>query len=115
VARRTLDLEAYHGHALGALGKGAQTMRMLEHKARKGPKRVVYGEGARPSVIRAAHEVAVNGVATPILLGHTRRDAPQIKELGLDFGRRRSSTPCDAPKRRSLCRALLRQRASARA
>jgi malate dehydrogenase (oxaloacetate-decarboxylating)(NADP+) len=85
VARRTLDMEEYLNMLTARLGKGAQTMYILEHKARRDPKRVVYGEGREPRVIRAAHEVAVNGVATPILLGHAEEVRRQIQELGLDW------------------------------
>jgi malate dehydrogenase (oxaloacetate-decarboxylating)(NADP+) len=36
-------------------------------------------------VLRAAHEVATNGIATPILLGHADTIRAQIQQLGLDF------------------------------
>jgi malate dehydrogenase (oxaloacetate-decarboxylating)(NADP+) len=97
VARRTIDMEEYLDMLSARLGKGAQTMHMLEHKARKAPKRVVYGEGREPRVIRAAHEVAVSGVATPILLGHTEEVRRQIKELGLEW-EPEIIDPIDAPK-----------------
>ena len=32
-------------------------------------KRVVYGEGEHPKIIRAAYQVQEEGIATPILLG----------------------------------------------
>ena len=63
VARRQIDLDEYMNQLAARLGKGAQLMRLLEMKARKAPKRVVYGEGEDPKVIRAAHEVAINGIA----------------------------------------------------
>ncbi len=85
VARRTIDLDEYINLLTARLGKGAQTMHMLETKARKNPKRVVYGEGREPRVIRAAHEAEVQGIARPILLGHVDEIAAQIKELGLNW------------------------------
>ena len=66
-------------------GKGAQIMHLLELKARKNPKRVVFGEGREPKVIRAAHEVDVHGIAHPILLGHVDEIRKQIADLGLDW------------------------------
>lgn len=88
VARRAIDLDQYMDQLAGRLGKGAQMMRLLELKARKDPKRVVYGEGELPKVIRAAYEVATSGVATPILLGNEPYITAQIKALGLDFAPR---------------------------
>jgi len=85
VARRQIDLDAYMDQLAARLGKGTQMMRLLELKARKNPKRVVYGEGEHPKVIRAAHEALLNGIAMPILLGNETEIGDQIKVLGLDF------------------------------
>lgn len=85
VARRELDMNEYMTQLSARLGRGAQVMRLMELKARKNPKRIVYGEGEHAKVIRAAYEVATMGVATPILLGHEEEIRFQIKSLGLDF------------------------------
>jgi malate dehydrogenase (oxaloacetate-decarboxylating)(NADP+) len=85
VARRQLDLDAYMDQLAARLGKSAQIMRLLELKARKAPKRIVYGEGEHPKVIRAAHEALTNGIATPVLLGHADDIKAEIAKLGLDF------------------------------
>jgi len=97
VARRHLDLDEYINMLKARQGKGAQTMHMLEQKARKAPKRLVFGEGREPRVIRAAHEVEVNGVAKPILLGHVEEVRRQIKELGLNW-EPEIIDPIDSPK-----------------
>lgn len=98
VARRQIDLDAYMDQLAARLGKGTQVMRLLELKARKNPKRIVYGEGREPKVIRAAHEVAVNGIAEPILLGREEEILQAIKALNLDW-RPQVVDPTDAPQR----------------
>ena len=85
VARRMIDLDEYMDQLAARLGKGQQMMRLLESKARKNPKRVVYGEGENPKIIRAANEVASQGIATPILLGNEEEIRKEIQALGLDF------------------------------
>ena len=44
VARREIDLDAYMDQLAARLGRSAQIMRLLELKARKAPKRIVYGD-----------------------------------------------------------------------
>jgi malate dehydrogenase (oxaloacetate-decarboxylating)(NADP+) len=85
VARRTLDLDAYLERLAARQGQGAQTMYLLETEARKAPKRVVYGEGREPRVLRAAHEAEVHGIAHPILLGHVEEIHRQLEEIGLHW------------------------------
>lgn len=85
VARRSLDLDAYLERLAARQGQGAQTMYLLETKARKAPKRVVYGEGREPRVLRAAHEAEVRGIAHPILLGHVEEIHRQLEEIGLHW------------------------------
>ncbi len=85
VARKTLDIAAYRDQLEARLGKGREVMRTILNKAKANPKRVAFGEGEEPQVIRAALQVHEEGIAQPILLG--RRDVIEnkIKELGLDF------------------------------
>ncbi len=85
VARRSLDLDAYLERLAARQGQGAQTMYLLETEARKAPKRVVYGEGREPRVLRAAHEAEVHGIAHPILLGHVEEIHRQLEEIGLHW------------------------------
>ena len=86
VARREIDLNAYRMELIQRQGRG-QTMRMsLMSKARMGPtKRVVYGEGEHPKIIRAAYQVKEEGIATPILLGDVGEIQGVIHDLGLNF------------------------------
>jgi malate dehydrogenase (oxaloacetate-decarboxylating)(NADP+) len=85
VARRQLDLELYREQLEARLGKGWELMRHILNKARHDPKRVVFGEGEQPKIIRAAAIVAEQGVGQPILLGRSEVVAQTIQELGLNF------------------------------
>jgi malate dehydrogenase (oxaloacetate-decarboxylating)(NADP+) len=85
VARRELDMAAYLDQLTGRQGKSEQVMRKMELKARKELKRVVYGEGEHPKIIRAAYAVESQGIAKPILLGREERILAQCRELGLDY------------------------------
>jgi malate dehydrogenase (oxaloacetate-decarboxylating)(NADP+) len=109
VARRQIDLDEYMNELAARLGKGAQLMRLLEMKARKAPKRVVYGEGEDPKVIRAAHEVAINGIAQPILLGSPAAIAAVIQALGMDYAPE-ILDPGSAPQREAYARVLYERR-----
>jgi len=85
VARRHLDLDSYREQLEARLGKGWELMRGLIHKARNNPKRVVFGEGDHPRVIRAAALVQEQGIGQPILLGDPAKIKHLIQELGLNF------------------------------
>ncbi len=85
VAWKPLNMDEYMNELAARMGKGAQMMRLMELKARKDPKRVVYGEGIQPKIIRAAYEASTHGIATPVLVGPEDEIREQIAELGLDF------------------------------
>ena len=85
VARVQIDLEKYLDSLAGRMGKSVQVMRNLELKAKQQPKRVVFAEGEHPKIIRAAHAVATQGIATPILLGNAAAIQQQIEMLALEF------------------------------
>ncbi len=85
VARKPIDLDAYLDQLAGRLGARTQVMRMMEQKAQRQPKRVVFAEGERPKIVRAALAVASQGIAQPILLGRPEVVAETIRELGLDY------------------------------
>ncbi|MCB0084127.1 MAG: NADP-dependent malic enzyme, partial [Caldilineaceae bacterium] len=85
VARVQIDLEKYLDSLAGRMGKSVQVMRNLELKAKQQPKRVVFAEGEHPKIIRAAHAVATQGIAMPILLGNAAAIQQQIEMLALEF------------------------------
>jgi malate dehydrogenase (oxaloacetate-decarboxylating)(NADP+) len=85
VARKTIDLAKYREQLEARLGKGREVMRAIINKAKSNPKRVAFGEGEEPKVIRAAYQIAEEGIAQPILLGVRDVIEQRIKESGLDF------------------------------
>ena len=85
VARHVLDIEEYKERLEARLGKGWEMMRHVIHKAQRESARVVFGEGENPSIIRAAHEIEVEGIATSILLGRKSVVCDKVAELGLEF------------------------------
>ncbi len=85
VARHSIDIDDYKRQLESRLGKGWEVMRIIIDKARRAPKRVVYGEGEEGHIIRAAYQVAQEGIATPILLGRPEVIRQHIEELGLNY------------------------------
>jgi malate dehydrogenase (oxaloacetate-decarboxylating)(NADP+) len=67
------------------LGKGWALMRHVINKARHNPKRVVFGEGEVPQIIRAAAIIADEGIGEPVLLGRPEVVKQKLAELGLNF------------------------------
>jgi malate dehydrogenase (oxaloacetate-decarboxylating)(NADP+) len=60
-------------------------MRLIINKARGCPKRVVFGEGEEPRIIRAAAAVEEQACGHPILLGRPDVVQQKLQDLGLDF------------------------------
>ncbi len=85
VARIQIDLDRYREQLEARLGKGWAVMRTIINKARRAPKRIVFGEGEEPKVIRAAAQVEEEGIGYPILLGREEVIKAHIQELGLDY------------------------------
>jgi malate dehydrogenase (oxaloacetate-decarboxylating)(NADP+) len=86
VARRTIDLEEYRMELIRRQGMGETMRASLLNKARMGSrKRVVYGEGEHPKIIRAAYQVHEEGIAHPVLLGDEAEIRSTIQHLGLPF------------------------------
>ncbi len=85
-ARREIDLKTYTKELIARQGQGQLVRNTLISKARMGDKkRVVYGEGEHPRILRAAYQVYTEGLAEPILLAEKETVQKLIKELGLDF------------------------------
>lgn len=111
VARRPVDLEKYREQLEARLGKGWALMRSVITKARHNPKRVVFGEGEEPRIIRAAALVKEEGIGQPILLGRPEVVRQKIADLGLNF-EPTVIDPTPSPHYPDYCQALfeLRQR-----
>jgi malate dehydrogenase (oxaloacetate-decarboxylating)(NADP+) len=87
VARKPIDIEQYREQLAFRQGKGEQVRFYFRNKARSsgGKKRVVFAEGEEPKIIRAAHQIQDEGIATPILIGQPQAIEKQLATLGLDY------------------------------
>jgi len=74
-ARISIDLDEYPSQLALRQGKDKQVRQFIIHKATQNPKRVVFGEGEEPKIIRAAAQIVESKIGIPILLG--RPDAIQ--------------------------------------
>jgi malate dehydrogenase (oxaloacetate-decarboxylating)(NADP+) len=86
VARRTIDLEEYRETLESRLGPAREALRLIRHRARQSPRRIVFPEGTHPKILRAAAEVAEERIARPVLLGPLDRvrQAAAAEGLALD-------------------------------
>jgi malate dehydrogenase (oxaloacetate-decarboxylating)(NADP+) len=86
VARKQIDLEEYRQQLAFRMGVGEQVRYYILHKAQAAPvkKRLVFAEGEEPKIIRAAAQIADEGIAEPILVGRPEVIQEKIKLLGLD-------------------------------
>ena len=88
VARKPLDdLDAYRESLERILGPSREIMHLVVHKAQSRPRRrIVFPEGEEETIIRAAHAIADDRVARPVLLG--RPDVIEQKAAQLGFALR---------------------------
>ena len=84
-ARRSLDRAAYVEQLEARLGKSREMMRVVLNKAKSDPQRVVLAEGEDEKIVRAAYQLADQGIAQPVLLGNRDSIRRQTKRLGLRF------------------------------
>ncbi len=84
-ARRDLDLDEYREQLEARLGKSREMMRVVLNKAKSDPKRVALAEGENERIIRAASQMAEQGIAEPVLVGEASDIQRTVDELGLDF------------------------------
>jgi malate dehydrogenase (oxaloacetate-decarboxylating)(NADP+) len=85
VSRVALEVQTYRERLDARMGKGREMLRVVFNKARTSPRRIVYAEGDHPRVIRAAHEVAEERIATPMLLGKPDVIAARATEMQVDL------------------------------
>lgn len=83
VAQRQIDLDAYREELEARLGKGREFMRTLYNRAKSAPKRVVFAEGENERVIRASHQIQMEQIATPILVGREDKIKANAKALNI--------------------------------
>ena len=68
VAKKQIDIEKYREKLRGKIDWTRNMMRNIYSKAKKNKKRIVFPEGENQKIIWAASELAIDGIATPILL-----------------------------------------------
>jgi malate dehydrogenase (oxaloacetate-decarboxylating)(NADP+) len=68
-------------------------MRILIHKARRKPCRVVFPEGEEGKILRAAHIVMDEKIAEPVLIGRKQVIEERARALGLDLNGARIVDP----------------------
>jgi malate dehydrogenase (oxaloacetate-decarboxylating)(NADP+) len=85
VARKKIDLKIYREQLEARLGKGREVMRAVINKAKANPKRIAFGEGEEPKIIRAAMQIEEEGIGKPILLGRREVIEQKIQELGFEY------------------------------
>jgi len=84
-SRREIDPEKHTERLEARLGKSREMMRVVLNKAKSDPKRLVLAEGGDEKMIRAAHQIADQGVAEPILIGDQSEIWETMEKLGLSF------------------------------
>ncbi|HEY9550781.1 MAG TPA: NADP-dependent malic enzyme, partial [Prevotella sp.] len=86
VARTNIsDWDAYKKHLMELLGQETRLTRKLHDTARKHPQRVVFAEGAHPTMMKAAVQAKQEGICYPILLGNVDRLNRLAQRLKLDL------------------------------
>ena len=82
VAREPVDLGEYRERLERLLGKAHEIMRTVIQKAKTQPRKVVFPDGEHEKILRAAHILVEEQIATPMLIG----DAPTIRMRAADLG-----------------------------
>jgi len=86
VARTPLaERSAYIQSLEARLGREREIMRKIIIRAQQAPKRIVLPEGNHPVVLRAAHHIVSEGIASPVLLGNKAEIHSLAGELKLSL------------------------------
>jgi len=79
------DWDKYGQELSARLGLDTFIVRVLNSKARKDPRKVVFAEADNAKVLKAAHIVKEEGIAIPILLGNEKRIRQLLQEHKIDL------------------------------
>lgn len=86
VARQPIeDWDKYEQELSTRLGLDNYIIRVLNNKARKDPRRVVFAEADNLKVLKAAQIVKDEGIARPILLGNEKKIRQLLLENNIDL------------------------------
>ena len=112
VAREPVNLGEYRERLERLLGKAHEVMRLIIHKAQNKPQRVVFPEGENEKILRAAHILAEEKIAQPMLIGNTEVIRAKAADLSMGLEEIQIVDPATWPKRESYIQTLyeLRQR-----
>ncbi|MGQ0826811.1 MAG: NADP-dependent malic enzyme [Bacteroidota bacterium] len=77
---------AYEQELINRLGLDNKLIRNITNKAKQNPKRVVFAEADTYKILKAAQQVADEGIAKPILLGDETKIRKLIADNNLDLG-----------------------------
>jgi malate dehydrogenase (oxaloacetate-decarboxylating)(NADP+) len=87
VARKPItDWERYNEELSERLGIDDQISRVINQRARKNPKRVVFAEADTYKILKSAQIARDDGIAIPILLGNELKIRQIIEDSALDLG-----------------------------
>ncbi len=111
VAKKKIeDWQAYEEELKERMGFSKEVIRVMIHKAQKSPKTVVYPEGEEEKIIRAAHVVKSEKIASPVLLGNEKIIRGIIDELGYEQNDYHIIDPATSDKRKVYVNELLKKR-----
>ncbi|MCB9779053.1 MAG: phosphate acetyltransferase [Alphaproteobacteria bacterium] len=91
VARAPIeDIDAYRNRLERLMERSREVIRPMINRARHRPRRIVFPDGTKPKVIRAARILVDEGICQPVLLGegwkiHQRADAVNIDLSGIEI------------------------------
>ena len=81
IARKTIeDWDVYRENLEKRIGQENGLMRLMTHKAKANPKRVVFAEGTNLKILQAAQELTTEKIAYPILIGETQIIEEKIRK-----------------------------------
>jgi len=83
VARVQVELEEYRDALSRRLGRTYEVMQGVRQRAKAAPKRIVFSEGEREKIIRAAYQINEEKIGRPILIGRHQVIQARLADLGI--------------------------------
>jgi malate dehydrogenase (oxaloacetate-decarboxylating)(NADP+) len=83
VARVQVKLEEYRDALSRRLGRTYEVMQSVRQRAKAAPKRIVFSEGEREKIIRAAYQINEEKIGHPILIGRHSVIRARLADLGI--------------------------------
>lgn len=82
-ARVQVKLEEYRDALSRRLGRTYEVMQSVRQRAKAAPKRIVFSEGEREKIIRAAYQINEEKIGRPILIGRPSVIRTRLADLGI--------------------------------